>query len=264
MTEPIKSPANEKLKLVRKLQEGRGRARQEAFATEGEDLLEAGLAAGRTPRFVLWAAAGAKAGSPEARPPESGGAEALPVAAELLARVSTLGSGTRVITVWDLPADEIPAAGPCVYLDGVSDPGNVGTIVRSAAALCGARVVLGPGSADPYSPKAVRAAMGAVHSSPPAIAPIAATPAPRLGLAAHGGAGLDEEIARLGPATLVLGAEREGLTEEALAACDGVATIPLAAGSESLNVAATAAIALQRISSIAASDSAGDAGGGVA
>jgi hypothetical protein len=59
MTEPIKSPANEKLKLVRKLQEGRGRASQEAFATEGEDLLEAGLAAGRTPRFVLWAAAGA-------------------------------------------------------------------------------------------------------------------------------------------------------------------------------------------------------------
>lgn len=258
MTETIKSPANEKLKLVRKLQEGRGRAKENAFATEGEDLLEAGIAAGRTPRFVLYAA---DAGDPEGAQPAAGSAEAIPVEAELLGRASALGSGTRVIAVWDLPADEVPASGPCVYLDGVADPGNVGTIIRSAAALCGARVVLGPGSADPYSPKAVRAAMGTLHSSPPALASIGATPAPRLGLAAHGGSGLDAEIERLAPATLVLGAERRGLTEEALAACDGVATIPLAGPAESLNVAATAAIALQRISSIAASAAAGNGDG---
>ncbi len=261
MTETIKSPANEKLKLVRKLQEGRGRAKENAFATEGEDLLEAGLAACRTPRFVLYAAG---TSDPEAVAPAAASAETIPVEAELLGRVSALGSGTRVIAVWELPPDEVPADGPCVYLDGVADPGNVGTIIRSSAALCGARVVLGPGSADPYSPKAVRAAMGTLHSSPPALAAIDATPAPRLGLVAHGGGSLDAEIERLAPATLVLGAERRGLTDAALAACDGVATIPLAAGAESLNVAATAAIALQRISSIAASEGTGAAGAGAA
>lgn len=246
MTEPIRSPANEKLKLVRRLQEGRGRARLGAFATEGEDLLDAGLEAGREPRFVLvrQSAAGPEVPVLALR--------TLQVADELLDKVSSLGSGTRVIAVWDLPPDEPIAEGPCVFLDGVADPGNVGAVVRSAAALCGARVVLGPGSADPYAPKAVRAAMGAVHSHPPLPAPLAATPEPRLALAAHEGEPLDTEIERLRPATLVLGAEREGVSAEALAACDGVATIPLHAGTESLNVAATAAIALHRISSIAA------------
>jgi RNA methyltransferase, TrmH family len=246
MTDTIQSPANEKLKLVRRLHEGRGRARLGAFVTEGEDLLEAGLAAGREPQFVLVR---------ESSVDTEALAGAIPVADDLLDKVSTLGSGTRVIAVWGLPPDEPVAAGPCVFLDGVTDPGNVGAVVRSAAALCGARVVLGPGSADPYSPKAVRAAMGAVHSHPPLPGTIAATPEPRLALAAHAGESLDAEIERLRPATLVLGAEREGVGAEALAACAGVATIPLHASTESLNVAATAAIGLQRISSIAAAES---------
>jgi TrmH family RNA methyltransferase len=243
MTDTIQSPANEKLKLVRRLQEGRGRARLGAFVTEGEDLLDAGLATERQPRFVLVRESAAGPDGLEG---------AIAVADDLLDKLSTLGSGTRCIAVWDLPPDEPVAEGPCVFLDGVADPGNVGAVVRSAAALCGARVVLGPGSADPYSPKAVRAAMGAVHSHPPLPGPIGAAPGPRLALAAHEGGSLDAEIERLRPATLVLGAEREGVGAEALAACDGVATIPLHASTESLNVAASAAIGLQRICSIAA------------
>lgn len=245
MTDTIRSPGNEKLKLVRRLHEGRGRARLGAFITEGEDLLAAGLAAGREPRFVLVREGESVEGAP---------AGAIPVTAELLDRASTLGSGTRVIAVWELPDPEPVAEGPAVFLDGVADPGNVGTIVRSAAALCGARVVLGPGTADAYSPKAARAAMGALHSHPPLPGLIEASPAPRLALDAHDGAPLDAEIERLRPATLVLGAEREGVSEETLAACEGVATIPLHASTESLNVAATAAIGLQRISSIAAAE----------
>jgi TrmH family RNA methyltransferase len=251
MPETIKSPANEKLKLVRRLHEGRGRARLGAFLSEGEDLLEAGLAAGIQPRFVL-----VRDGEPAIEAPD-----AIPVEPEVLDRVSTLGSGTRAIAVWELPESAPVDVGPCVFLDGVADPGNVGAIVRSAAALCGARVVLGPGSADPYSPKAVRAAMGAVHSHPPLPGTIDATPGPRLALAAHDGATLDEEIDRLRPATLVLGAERDGVGADALAACDAVATIPLHASTESLNVAASAAIALQRISSIAAEPGAPSASG---
>ena len=242
MTETITSPDNEKLKLVRKLADPRGRGKHGLFATEGEDLLEAGVAAGREPEFVL-AAAGV----------EAGGARVIAVEAQLLDGISALGSGTRVIAVWPLPAEvAVDPVHGCVYLDGVADPGNVGTIVRSAAALTGAQVVLGPDCADPYSPKALRASMGAVLARPPARAAIEATPAPRLALQTRGAAGLDAEIARLAPATLVLGAERVGVGESALAVCDGTATIPLQPGAESLNVAATAAIALQRISSAAA------------
>ena len=84
---------------------------------------------------------------------------------DLLDAVSTLGSGTRVIGVYKQRWAE-PAGDVLVYLHGVEDPGNVGTIIRSAHALADATVVLGPGTADPYSPKAVRASMGSIFSAP--------------------------------------------------------------------------------------------------
>ena len=88
---------------------------------------------------------------------------------DLLAAASTLGSGTRAIGVYRQRWAE-PGKALSVYLDGVRDPGNVGAIVRAAHALCDGPVVLGPGCADPYSPKAVRASMGSVFARPPARA----------------------------------------------------------------------------------------------
>lgn len=228
----IASPQNEKLKLVRKLRERKQREREGLFATEGEDLLGAGLAAGAEPRFVL-TATGSGLGGEE-------------VATELLGEVSTLGSGTRAIAVWPLAWAESPQP-PCVYLHGVADPGNVGTIIRSADALLGSSVVFGPDCADPYSPKAVRASMGSIFAQPPTRAGLEATPEPRVALVAHGGEGLG---ALAGAATICLGAEREGLPDDVVAACGSTVTIPLREGAaESLNVAAAAAIAIQRISS---------------
>jgi TrmH family RNA methyltransferase len=175
---------------------------------------------------------------------------------ELLASVSSLGSGTRAIAVWPLRWTEVPAA-PCVYLHGVGDPGNVGAVIRSAHALLDAAVALGPGCADPFSPKATRASMGSVFAQPPARVRVGETPAPRAALVAHGGAGLE---ALAGAATLCLGAEREGLPAEVLAECEVEATIPLrAGGAESLNVAAAAAIACERLSSAAMSEARPDA-----
>jgi TrmH family RNA methyltransferase len=228
----ITSPQNEKLKLVRKLRDRKHREREGFFATEGEDLLAAGRAAGAEPRFLL-TAPGAGLGGEEVEP-------------QLLGDVTSLGSGTRAIAVWPLRwADGAQA--PCLYLHGVGDPGNVGTIIRSADALLGTSVLLGPDCADPFSPKAVRASMGSIFSRPPLRAEIGATPEPRAALVAHGGAGLD---ALAGAGTICLGAEREGLPQEVLASCGAEVTIPLhTGGAESLNVAAAAAIAAQRISS---------------
>jgi TrmH family RNA methyltransferase len=240
----IESPQNEKLKLVRKLRDRKHREGEGLFATEGEDLLEAGLAAGMQPRFVLVAAGSGLAGE-----------EVVP---GLLDGVSTLGSGTRVIAVWPLPKaggvdflslSESNSTPPCLYLHGVGDPGNVGTIVRTAHAFLDAPVVLGPECADPHSPKAVRASMGSVFSSPPIKAELETTPEPRVALVAHGGQELDTLD---GAATVCLGAEREGLPDAVVAQCDRKVTIPLRpGGAESLNVAAAAAIAAQRLSSLA-------------
>jgi RNA methyltransferase, TrmH family len=242
----IESPQNEKLKLVRKLRDRKHREREGLFATEGEDLLEAGLAAGAETRFVLVAA--------------GSGLQGEEVAPSLLEDVSSLGSGTRVIAVWPIPRSNTPLSphsgdngvltpGPCFYLHGVADPGNVGTILRTADALVDGSVVLGPECADPYSPKAVRASMGSVFSSPPVKGELEATPEPRVALVAHGGQELD---LLEGAATVCLGAEREGLPDALLARCAHKVTIPLRpGGAESLNVAAAAAIAAQRISSLA-------------
>jgi TrmH family RNA methyltransferase len=237
----IESLQNEKLKLVRKLRDRKHREREGLFATEGEDLLEAGLTAGVQPRFVLVAA--------------GSGLEGEEVAPDLLADVSSLGSGTRVIAVWPRTWSEEGTA-PCVYLHGVGDPGNVGTIVRTVDAFLDGPVVLGPECADPYSPKAVRASMGSIFSHPPAKAALEATPEPRVALVAHGGQELDTLD---GAATVCLGAEREGLPDEVVAQCAHKVTIPLRpGGAESLNVAAAAAIAAQRISSLAMREAQGN------
>jgi TrmH family RNA methyltransferase len=238
----IESPHNEKLKLVRKLRERKHREREGLFATEGEDLLEAGLAAGAQPRSVLVAA--------------GSGLEGEEVEAKLLAEVSSLGSGTRTIAVWPMRWTESPTT-PCFYLHGVGDPGNVGTIIRTVDAIIGNAVVLGPGCADPFSPKAVRASMGSLFSQPPTKADFESTPEPRVAFVPHGG----EELDRLADAaTVCLGAEREGLPGEVLAGCERKVTIPLRAGGpDSLNVAAAAAIAAQRISSLAMEEAQPDA-----
>jgi TrmH family RNA methyltransferase len=238
----ITSPQNEKLKLVRRLRERRHRDREGLFATEGEDLLEAGLASGAVPSFVL-ATPGA-------------GVEGEAVEAELLGSVSTLGSGTRAIAVWPQRwAEEAPPG--CVYLHAVADPGNVGAIVRSAHALLDGPVVLGPDCADPFSPKAARASMGSIFARPPVRAEVGDTPAPRAALVAHGGDGAEA----LGDAaTICLGAERHGLPARVLEECETRVTIPLrGVGAESLNVAAAAAIACEWVSSRAMREARPDA-----
>ena len=226
----ITSPHNEKLKLIRRLGRRRSRERESLFVGEGEDLLAAARSAGAVPVELLTAAGEGL-----------GGTEVEPV---LLDRFSTLASGTRAIGVWrEAWADQAEA--PCVYLHGVSDPGNVGTVIRTANAVVGGSVVLGPDCADPFGPHAVRASMGAIFAEPLLRGGIDATPAPRAALVAHGGEPLGELD---GIATLCLGAEREGLPGATVEHCDVQVTIPLREGAESLNVAAAAAIALQRIS----------------
>jgi TrmH family RNA methyltransferase len=122
----------------------------------------------------------------------------------------------------------------------VSDPGNVGTLLRCADAF-GGSVWLSSGCASPTGDKALRASAGAVFRVP--IGAFEEAPRPRIALVAHGGRPLSELGLGAG-ATFVLGAERDGLPRDLVDDCDDAATIQLAAGAESLNVASAGAIAL--------------------
>ena len=139
-----------------------------------------------------------------------------------------------------------------VYLHAVDDPGNVGAVLRSAHALCDGPVLLGPGCADPFSPKAVRASMGSVFARPPARGNPDSLPGVAIALDARGGEPLADVAGRLAgrsePLVLCLGAEREGLPEEILSQAAETARIPLREdGPESLNVAMAATVALYEL-----------------
>jgi TrmH family RNA methyltransferase len=235
--EVIHSAANERLKRVRKLADARERDGTGLFVAEGEDLVAAALDAGILP---VEAFVDAERPALAERLPE-----ALPVEPALLARVSALAHPPRVVAVFrrnDLPrpAEEEVA----LALWDVADPGNVGTLVRSADALGPARLCLSARCADPTGPKALRASMGALFRVP--LTHFDDTVGRRVALVAHGGTPL-AELDLTGPVTFVLGAERAGLPEEIAAGCDALATIELASGAESLNVAATGAIALYEL-----------------
>jgi TrmH family RNA methyltransferase len=142
----------------------------------------------------------------------------------------------------DLSHSELPDVALALW--HVRDPGNVGTLVRTADALGPAFVALSEGCADPTGPKAVRASMGAIFRVP--LASFDEAGGRRIGLVAHGGRSL-ADVPMDGATTFVVGAEREGLPEEVQARCDELATIPLAAGAESLNVATAGALALYEL-----------------
>jgi RNA methyltransferase, TrmH family len=125
----------------------------------------------------------------------------------------------------------------------VSDPGNVGTLVRTADAF-GAAVSLSPECADPLGPRALRATAGAIFRVP--VTDWNGLSGTRVALVAHGG----DPIANVDltpPLTFYLGSEREGLPESLVTQCHK-ATIPLPGEAESLNVAAAGAVALYELS----------------
>ncbi len=142
--------------------------------------------------------------------------------------------------------------GVIVVLDRVADPGNAGTILRTADALGAAAVVLTAGSVDPFAPKTVRAAVGSTYHLPvvtevtlaEVVALARATQRRVLGLDAAGTEGLEALSAAAPSVCLVLGNEAHGLDADSAALLDGTVAIALHPRAESLNVAAAAAIAI--------------------
>jgi TrmH family RNA methyltransferase len=249
----ITSPQNRKLKEVRKLrQRRRWRERTGRFVAEGEDLLAAADAAGwhAVERYCV-------VGS---------GLSGIEVEADVLASASGLGSGTRCLGVYEERWADRPAGPLCLYLHRLTDPGNVGTILRSAQAFAASSVVLGPGTADPFGLKAVRASMGAVFAVPLVKGgDLDALPGVKIALVPGAGVPLGEvcpfpptpreEMDKVpgGPTTtasranvtLLVGAERDGLPPGLIDRADLTAHIPIE--TDSLNTAMAVTVALYEL-----------------
>jgi TrmH family RNA methyltransferase len=269
------------------------REREHAFLVEGADLVTAGMAAGLRPQLVF-VRRGSAAHEAAAADERLAGVAVYVVTDRVAAKISTLEVPPDVLAVFPLPAAPplyqlAPAAaeaGPArspgapppagsvsgsspsgptdtaagtlvVYADRVADPGNIGTLVRAAAAFGAAALAASPGSVDLYAPKVVRAGMGAAFALPlyPEIALdelVARTGiADVYGLVAHDGDDLaTAELTR--PAVLCVGAERAGLSPETLGVVTRRLTIglaPEAAGTvESLNAGVAGAVALYEFS----------------
>ena len=217
----ITSASNPKLRLAHRLLGSRRQREKEGlFVVEGEDLVQAADDAGIEPVDLF------RAGED--------------VEPELLARISTMAHPPRVIGIYRrdaLPRGVEPLS---LSLWHVADPGNLGTLLRSADAF-GASLALSPGCADVTGPKTLRASAGAVFRVP--VARFEEPHGRRVALVPEGGkplAGLEREV----PVTYVLGAEREGLPDDVVAACDETATIRLGPFAESLNVAMAGTVLL--------------------
>ncbi len=144
-------------------------------------------------------------------------------------------------------------AGPILVIAGVQDPGNLGTILRSAEAFGAGGVLLGEGTVSPYNPKVVRASAGSVFRLPLARAKLSESLGGMkdhglrlVGTASHKGTSLDQ--AKLsGPLAIFIGSEGAGLSRELIQQMDEVLAIPQAAQVESLNVGVAASIVLYEV-----------------
>jgi TrmH family RNA methyltransferase len=251
----ITSPDNPLVRRLRRLADS-ARACRDARRTlaEGLHVLECALAA-RVP-IVTLVVRGTSAAPPAAelaRRIEAGAApgfKRIELPAALYDTICPVEHGAGVLAEIAIPdaAAALPTGEDAVYLDGVQDPGNVGTLLRTAAAAGVRQAVVGPGSAYAWSPKVLRAAMGAHF----ALAVVEDAPVAEFARAFRGtviaadvnGEDLYAAEWGRGPTLWLFGAEGQGLGAEARAAARLRLRIPVAAGVESLNVAAAAAVCL--------------------
>ena len=235
----------------------RARARQQSglAVLEGEHLLQDWLRAGSPVQCVLLAASRAAEASRWGAP----GATVTLVDDDCLAAVSPAVAPAGLLALVPVPACRPLTHGSVLVLDGVQDPGNVGTLLRSAAACGLDQAWLGPGCADAWSWKVLRAGQGA-HATLPVCQgedlddALAAYGGRVIALVPHAGVPLFEADLR-GDVALLLGGEGGGLGESVLRRADVRASIPMPGRAESLNVAAAGAIALyERVRQSLASD----------
>ncbi len=245
----ITSLDNPKVKWMRQLLDARGRRAEGCYLLEGMILLKDALDAGVAPRLVLFTAA---------RPSERWGGHLLTqlnavpheeVSPAVMRSLTDTVTPQGIVAAVPIPQppQELPPAGLAIVLDSLRDPGNVGTILRSAQAAGCVAVLATPDTVDFYSPKVVRAAMGA-HVRLPLLPDLPWHALERL----LGGRNIYVADAHAPtpyfavdwtpPSALVIGSETEGPRPEAQRCATGRVSIPMPGRMDSLNAAVAASI----------------------
>ena len=246
------SPHNPRIELVRDLRAPKVRRERDRFVFEGPTLLAEALSSGIAVEELYGTEAAVIAHAGLVAAVEAAGAPVYAVPERTLARLSDVETPAGLVAVPRLPRNDLASIlarpGPVLLLAGIADPGNAGTLLRSAEAFGAAGVLFGRGGVDPFAPKVVRAAMGSLFRLPVAHVTAvevaaAATAAARPIVAATldgdplGGAALPAN------AVLAIGNERHGVGAF-LTRWDQAVRIEQAGATESLNAAVAGSILL--------------------
>lgn len=247
---PVTSTSNPAVKAARRLARAGSRRPGDAFLVEGPQAVRE--AVGHLRRLLVTDAALTREADLVAAAARAG-AEVVPVAEPVLASVAGTVTPQGLVGIADLPEPDLAAA-----LDGaalvvicweIRDPGNAGTVVRTADAAGADAVVLAGDCVDPRNAKAVRASAGSLFHLPvvsecdwSAVVGACRARGLRLVAADAAGAAVHTELDLTAPTALVFGNEARGLDGKVAADCDVVARVPIAGRAESLNLAATVAV----------------------
>jgi TrmH family RNA methyltransferase len=251
----ITSTHNPHIQRVRALlNQKSSRDAEKAFIVEGVRLCEEALAAGCKPEEVFYSPALNERGQTLVRQAEALGCEVFEIPQEVMDNLSATETSQGILMVLPQSGSEpLPGADFVLVLDQVRDPGNMGTILRSAAAAGVQVVFLPPGNVDVYSPKVVRSGMGAHFrlrllqrqwQEISAYCKPSGSPALQLMLAESGGGVSCWQADLKQPLALVIGGEADGASEEVRKAVDLLLNIPMPGRFESLNAAVAAGILL--------------------
>jgi RNA methyltransferase, TrmH family len=246
----ITSPSNPKVRLVSSLQTSRrARYREGRFVVEGRRLVQDALVAGLTPDLILHTSGWAESsdGTTLLQAIERAGIPSFAVSDELFDHCSDTETPQGVLAVLPLPEFAPPAAPTfVVVVDRIRTPGNLGTILRTAAAAGVEMVLLPPGNTDPLNPKVVRGGMGA-HFRLPIVRLSWEQTRAQLAtldcwLAAAAGGQRYDQVDWTRPVAIIIGGEAGGAGQESTSIAGGEVHIPMPGGMESLNAAVAAGV----------------------
>jgi TrmH family RNA methyltransferase len=256
----LESPHNPRVKNWAALKTRKGRQQSGEFLAEGLRLVDELLRSSLEVTALLWDVAADELPDSLRDAANERGVPIYELSPNAFRSVSDTVTSQGVIAVAKLPgnsrkeAAELPSH--VLLLDGVQDPGNVGTLIRTADAFGIGAVCCGEGTADPYSPKVVRASMGGLFRLPVATVESSSYirrwrerwPDGQVLVTAAGAPLACDEANLRNPALIVIGSEAHGVSEEVMALADQQIGIPMSGMAESLNAAIAGAVILYEVS----------------
>ena len=248
----ITGSSNNRLKISRSLHSKSYIMKHGAFLMEGSRFV-ADYLRNNEPKWIILSAEATTASRDVANDASEAGSDVLEIPPKLFSEISDTTHSQGIIAVCKLPEikeNELKPKSTLLLLDRISDPGNIGTIIRSAAAFGCGSVIMGEGCCFPFTPKVSRASAGANVKVPvlfdidlPSFMLQNSENCTFIGAEASGGP-IEQIRVSTGSVGIVIGSEAHGISEQVHDRLDGTVSIPMKEGVESLNAAVSASILL--------------------